>query len=172
MKNALVSLAIVLTGIPAAVAQTTPATTAASTARPTATSSAAPSTTHRSAAAEPALLQMEKDILAAVIKRDTAALGPFFNDDFVATLPDGTTQTKAEFLAGLKAGDLVIGSSEMDDTKVRVYGDAAVVTYASTDKGTYKGADIGGRYRWTDTFVRRGGKWQIVASHGTPIARP
>lgn len=171
MKNALVSLAIALTGIPAAVAQTTPTPAAAPKAGPAA-ASPAPATTHRSAAAEPALVQMEKDILAAVIKHDAAALDPYFTDDFVVTLPDGMTQTKAEFLAGLKAGDLVIESSEMTDTRVRVHGDAAVVTYASTDKGTFKGDDIGGRYRWTDMFVRRAGKWQVVASHGTPIAKP
>ena len=48
--------------------------------------------------------------------------------------------------------------------KVRAYGDTAVVTYVTTDKGKFKGQDISGRYRWTDVFVRRGGTWQIVAA--------
>ena len=38
-------------------------------------------------------------------------------------------------------------------------GHAAVATYTTTDKGKDKGQDIGGRYRWTDVFVRRAGKW-------------
>lgn len=29
--------------------------------------------------------------------------------------------------------------------------------------------DISGRYRWTDVFLHRGGKWQIVASQSAPI---
>ena len=53
-----------------------------------------------------------------------------------------------------------------------MHGDAAVVTYVTTDKGKYKGQDISGRFRWTDVFVRRGGAWQIVAAHGTPIQTP
>jgi hypothetical protein len=42
----------------------------------------------------------------------------------------------------------------------------------TTDKAKFKGQDISGRYRWTDIFVRRGGTWQIVAGHGTPIQPP
>jgi ketosteroid isomerase-like protein len=56
--------------------------------------------------------------------------------------------------------------------KVRVYGDMAVATYGSTDKGSYKGKDISGRFRWTDVFVKRNGRWEIVAGQGTRISQP
>ena len=56
--------------------------------------------------------------------------------------------------------------------KVPIHGDAAVVTYATSDKGKYKTQDISGRCRWTDVFVRRAGTWQIVAGQGTPIQQP
>ena len=49
-------------------------------------------------------------------------------------------------------------------------GNSAVVTYQTTDKGTYKGNDLSGQYRWTDVFVKQGGVWQIVATQGTRIA--
>ena len=75
----------------------------------------------------------------------------------------------AQFLADLKSGDLAIESSEIQDMKVHVHGTAAVVTYSTTDTGKFKGQDIGGRYRWTDTFVRHGEKWQVVAGQGTPL---
>jgi hypothetical protein len=52
--------------------------------------------------------------------------------------PDGTTQTKSQLLADMKSGDLVIESSERSDMEVRAYGDAAVVTYMTNDKGKYK----------------------------------
>jgi ketosteroid isomerase-like protein len=81
-------------------------------------------------------------------------------------------QTKAQLLADVKSGDLTLESSEISDMKVHVHGDAAVVTYATNDKGKYKTQDITGRYRWTDVFVRRSGTWQIVASQGTPISQP
>jgi len=55
---------------------------------------------------------------------------------------------------------------------VRVYGETAVVTYRSTDKGMYKDMDISGQYRWTDVFVKQGGQWRIVSTQGTPIVAP
>ena len=80
--------------------------------------------------------------------------------------------TKAQNIADMKQGALKIESSKIEDMKVRVYGDTAVVTYATTDKGTYKGRDISGQYRWTDVFVKQNGKWQLVSGQGTPIPKP
>jgi ketosteroid isomerase-like protein len=118
---------------------------------------------------EAVLMKIEQDAAAALSKKDLAAFGSVFSEDAVFTGPDGAVQTKAQLLGDLKSGVLVIESSQIADMKVRVFGEAAVVTYATTDKGKYKGADISGRYRWTDTFVRRGGRWQIVAAQGTAI---
>ena len=118
---------------------------------------------------EAALMKMERDAAAALTKRDVAGFGSIMAEDAVFTGPDGAFQTKAQLLADVKAGELVIESTNISDLKVRVFGDSAVATYITTDKGKYKGRDISGRYRWTDTFVRRGGKWQVVAGQGTPI---
>ena len=107
-----------------------------------------------------------------MLKKDAAAFGKYFADDAVLTTPDGAMQTKAQLVGDVKAGALVVESSTITDMKVQVHGDAAVVTYITTDKGKYKGQDISGRFRWTDVFVRRGGAWQIVAGHGTPIQTP
>ena len=108
-------------------------------------------------AVEQTLMKMEQDALAALLKRDTAAFARIFAEDAVVITPDGSPNTKAQLLAALKSGDLVIESSQISDMKVRAYGDAAVVTYITTDKGKFKGQDISGRYRWTDIFVRRAG---------------
>ena len=119
---------------------------------------------------EAVLMKIERDSAAALTKKDFAAFASVFSDDAVFTGPDGAVLTKAQLLADLKSGTLVVESSQISDMKARIFGEAAVVTYTTTDKGKYKGQDISGTYRWTDTFVRRGGKWQIVAGQGTPIA--
>jgi ketosteroid isomerase-like protein len=131
------------------------------------------------AAAKPAgggveqiLTKIENDTLVALLKKDAAAFGKFFADDAVLGTPDGAQLTKTQLLADVKSGALTLESSTISDMKVRVYGDAAVATYMTTDKGKYKGQDISGKYRWTDTFVRRGGTWLIVAGQGTPIQPP
>ena len=118
---------------------------------------------------EAVLMKIERDAAAALMKKDFAGFAGVFSEDAVFTGPDGAVQTKAQLLADLKSGSLAIESTVISDIKVRVFGEAAVVTYTTTDKGQYKGRDISGRYRWTDTFVRRGGKWQVVAGQGTPI---
>ena len=125
-----------------------------------------------SGAVEQALTKIEHEVLAGLLKRDVGAFGRHFADDAVLTTPDGSLQTKAQIVADVKSGDLVLESSTISDMKVQVYGDAAVVTYVTTDKGKYKKTDISGRFRWTDIFVRRAGEWKIVAGQGTPIAPP
>ena len=118
---------------------------------------------------EATLMKMERDAAAALMKRDVAGFAGIFADDATVTGPDGAVLTKAQLLADVKSGALTIQSTEISDLKVRVFGETAVASYATTDKGKYKDRDISGRYRWTDVFVRRGGKWQIVAGQGTPI---
>jgi ketosteroid isomerase-like protein len=161
MKIAPILVALVIAAAPAASAQT-----------PESKQKPAPATKAASSDVEQTLMKMEHDALAALLKKDTAAFGRIFADDAVLITPDGTPQTKSQLLADVKSGDLVIESSEMSDMKVRAYGDAAVVTYMTNDKGKYKGQDIAGRYRWTDVFVRSGGTWHIVASQGTQIPPP
>jgi ketosteroid isomerase-like protein len=120
---------------------------------------------------EQSLMQLEQQMADALMKGDTATIDRHMADTFTFTAPDGMVQNKAQVLADVKSGDLKMTSTKYDDMKVQTYGDAAVVTYRSTDQGTYKGQDISGQYRWTDVFVKKGGQWQVVAGHGTPLAR-
>jgi hypothetical protein len=64
-----------------------------------------------------------------------------------------------------------IESNVYENLKVQVYDDAAVATAISVVKGSYKGKDNSGKYPWTDTWVKRGGQWQCVASHASKIVQ-
>jgi ketosteroid isomerase-like protein len=119
---------------------------------------------------EQTLMHIEQEMLDAMLKGDASLNERYLADTFVFTAPDGEVSDKARAIADLKTGALKFQTSKLDNMKVRVYGDTAVVTYGSTDKGSYKGKDISGRYRWTDVFVNRNGHWQIVSGQGTPIA--
>ena len=120
--------------------------------------------------AEKAVTKIEQDLSAALMKNDAAALDPVVAAEAFFVAPDGDTQTKAEFLADVKSGDLKLQQNQLSEMKVQAAdADMAVVTYRSVDKGSYKGEDISGSYRWMDVFVKRDGKWLLVTSQGTPI---
>ena len=120
-----------------------------------------------------AVMKVEQDMSTALTKPDPAAAERMVASSFFVVNPDGTTQTKAEFMADLKSGDLKFESNKLDDMKVQAAdADMAVVTYRSDDKVSYKGKDISGQYRWTDVLAMRDGRWQFVASQGTKIEKP
>jgi ketosteroid isomerase-like protein len=121
--------------------------------------------------AQQELTKLERDWCTALVKKDATLLASILSDDYTAVGSRGTTSTKAGDLADLKSGDTVLTSCVDDNVNVRVYGDAAVVTGRGRRSGTYKGAPFKDReILYTDTFVRRNGRWLCVASHGTPVA--
>jgi hypothetical protein len=121
---------------------------------------------------EGTLKKIEQELNDSILKSDTTAFEKYLTSDYLGIGPDGVTQNKSELLSDIKSGTLKLESSTMSDMKVQVAGaDMAVVVYRSTDKGTYKGKDVTGEYRWLDVFVKRDGKWQIAIDQGTQIAK-
>ena len=121
--------------------------------------------------AEQTIKSIEQEMLTALLKGDISANERYLAHDVVFTGPDGEVLDKTRLNADLKSGALKMQSSTFSDMKVRVHGDTAVVTYGTTDKGTYKGKDISGQFRWTDVFERRNGNWQVVATHGSQVQK-
>ena len=117
-----------------------------------------------------ALIQIEHDWGNALVKGDVAAFSRCLADEWVITYSDGTLITKPMALTDLKDGALKIESLRLDDVKVRVYGDAAVVIGLITEKSKFNDRDTSGQRRFTDVFVRRDGRWQAVASHESPAS--
>lgn len=118
------------------------------------------------------LLGMEHDWGTAMMKGDWAALDRIMAPDWVLTAPDGTVQTRDQALADLRSGALKFESMVPSQVEVRLFGDTAIITGISDDRTTYKGQDVSGRYRFTDVFVNRDGKWQAVSTHVTPVLTP
>ena len=120
---------------------------------------------------EATIKKIEQELTDTIVKSDTSAFEKYLASDYLGIGPDGVTQNKSELLADIKSGTLKLESSTLSEMKVQVTDpDMAVVVYRSTDKGTYKGKDVTGEYRWLDVFVKRDGKWQIAIDQGTQIA--
>jgi hypothetical protein len=81
----------------------------------------------------------------------------------------GHVITKAQALQLCNAPRPAIDTMAIDDVSVRAYGDAAVVTGRTT--AVTAGANAQSiTLRFTDVFVRRDGRWQVVASQATRVA--
>jgi ketosteroid isomerase-like protein len=132
---------------------------------------AKPAAPAKSASVEQELIKLENDWYEAGVKRDVAAVSRILADDWTAVNPEGTVENKTQALAEMKSGEDVYMSAVANEMKVRVYGEAAVVLGRNTVKEQYKGKDISGQYRFTDTWVKKDGRWQCVATAAVKIAQ-
>lgn len=111
---------------------------------------------------EAELIQMDKDWTAAELRGDAKAAGMYVADDFWATQQNGMMQSRAQYIADIKATK---DTDVADDYSVRFFGkDVAVMTHRGTVTGEQPL-----QYRSTHVWVNRGGKWQIVAHHSSEI---
>ncbi len=58
---------------------------------------------------------------------------------------------------------------DVDKMKVLLYEKMTVVTGRVTTKNIVKGQEVIGRSRFTDVFVWRAKRWQLVAGHSSQI---
>lgn len=107
----------------------------------------------------------------AVVHGDVAALDRMTADDYTFITLRGELRTKPEILKGFRSGSFHYESRGISDLKVRLYGDTAIVTGRSVQKGAENGKDYSGDYRFTRVYVRQGGVWLTVALQ-TTLIRP
>ena len=69
----------------------------------------------------------------------------------------------------IEADDATFTEFNIDDLKVRLFGDTAIVVGQGSIKAHTKTQDLSGQYVWTDTFVKMRGEWKAVASQVTPV---
>jgi ketosteroid isomerase-like protein len=67
-----------------------------------------------------------------------------------------------------RTGVFAISELTEEDLQVRVHGDVAVTFVVLAIRGTIDGADVSGRYRYTRTWARAAGDWQVIAAHISP----
>ena len=118
-----------------------------------------------SSATAQALVSLENKWVIALTKSDVATLNSIFADTYVDTDEHNQRTDKRGVLSAVRSGDLKIQSIKLSNIKVYDYGDAAVVTGSSAQVGNFKRQPLARGIIFTDTFVRRNGQWQAVASH-------
>jgi ketosteroid isomerase-like protein len=118
---------------------------------------------------EQAVAALEHQWLQAQKTNNPELIAPLLADNFVDTSSEGRFTDGAGMLATEKSTKY--DSAEYYDVKIHVYGNAAVATGEFKSKGTDEsGKPFTADERFTDTWVKMpNGKWQCVASQGTPV---
>jgi beta-lactamase regulating signal transducer with metallopeptidase domain len=114
---------------------------------------------------EPILYALIQEAANANITRDTSVFERLVADDYIGAGPNGEVENKAQAIAELKRQDITITKFEIDDFRARVDGNSAVTNFLGTVFFTANGGDSTVQYRYTLSFVKRNGRWQIIAAH-------
>jgi ketosteroid isomerase-like protein len=117
------------------------------------------------------LLDLESKMAQAWVQRDAQTLEQILADDYTLAGSGDALISKGQYLAGIANPEFQTTSAIVNDLRIRVYGDAAVVTGRATYRGrSKKRGRYVRRFRFTDTFVRRGSTWKCVATHASGLA--
>ncbi len=112
-----------------------------------------------------AVLQTERDLANAYLKSDADGIAQGVMEDYTLTNSVGKITTRANDIAEAKKNDPKYEIFENNDMKVRVYGNAAVVTGKTHTKGISGGKPFDLQFQFTDTFIKDGGRWRLLAGH-------
>jgi ketosteroid isomerase-like protein len=116
------------------------------------------------------LTELQQQLARAWVAGDRAAIERIIAPEWTVTGPDGGISTRADVLRDVfETRTHRIGSLTVDDVRVRVFGDAAVVTGRTRGRGESGHTPYDVEIRFTDMFVRRDGRWQAVASHASVV---
>ena len=111
-----------------------------------------------------ALLRLEDEWASALVKRDSVTFNRLLAPGFVYTEND-QMMDRAAVLHSVVAGPDTVTAAHNEEMQVHRYGPvAAVVTGWLIVRGRNAGGEFEHRYRFTDTWVKRRGRWQIVAA--------
>ena len=106
----------------------------------------------------------------AELRGDTTFLESTLADDFIGIGPLGFMLTRQEWLARHTSGDLKYESFSLDEVKVRMYNDAAILTGRQVQNAAYRGNSIQGRFRTTLVFVQQ--QWRLASLQLSTIGQP
>ncbi len=113
------------------------------------------------------LIALENQWNQAAAAGDSATLQKVLADEFTNTDQSGKTDNKAQYIYWTKGGEPEWKSWKISETKLVSFGgDTATMAYTIVYTLKHGGPD---RLRDTDTFVKRDGRWQIVASQSTDL---
>jgi hypothetical protein len=121
-------------------------------------------------AAEPAITEQElvrrtQELYDAIVPGNQTPWKKYFADDCTFSDEKGRTLDKSKLVTDitpLPKG--YSGAIKIEKVISRIIGDTAILSYDANEVETIFGQNLRARYHVTDTWLRRNGQWQILAS--------
>ena len=117
---------------------------------------------------EKEIWKLEEELTHTEMRVDVEALDRIYAEDIMVTAPIGICVDKPAVMEEVRqaAGMATIKRYDKDDLRVRSYrDDTAVTSYRIQAEATFEGAEINRQFFITNVWLKREGRWQIVARH-------
>lgn len=111
--------------------------------------------------AERYIRECESQWAESVADGDSSVIEKILADDFVGVDIKGQNYDKTKMIRETADGPKYFVSNHLNDVKIRFYGDTAI---AQGSESWERRNGERGRFVWTDTWLRRNGRWQIAAA--------
>ena len=118
---------------------------------------------------ETRVMQVTQDACEAFLRADLPAVEALLAPEFTLVNSRATVQTRDEVLAEVRNRDPQYEVFRNHSMTAHVFGDAAIVQGITSVKGRSGEQVFDVNVRFTDTLIRKHGKWRLVVSHVTAI---
>ncbi|MGI9068877.1 MAG: nuclear transport factor 2 family protein [Pyrinomonadaceae bacterium] len=118
--------------------------------------------------------KLEEELTQTEMRLDVEALDLIYADDIMVTAPIGICVDKTAVMTEVRqaADKAKVERYDKENLKVRAYGDTAVTSYRMTTKARFEETEINREFCITNVWMKRRGRWQIVARHTADLEQP
>ncbi len=129
------------------------------------------------ASAQDEVLDLQRKFQAATVSGDTAAVASLMADDAIFIHGNAAKQSRTEFLAGIKNGQLAFSAYDLSDPKVMMFKGGAIVTgivdiTLKARPGGPSGPPRTLHMRGSSVWLHGAAGWKLILDQDTPIQGP
>jgi hypothetical protein len=111
------------------------------------------------------VLALEAKLSDCYKQRKLDVFASLLDDDVVITFENGNMYGKIGYLSYSSNTSIHIDVADMSDLKIRMHTDVAVLTGSYHERGDVNGQAYDYHDRFTDVWMKKSGKWLLIASH-------
>jgi ketosteroid isomerase-like protein len=113
---------------------------------------------------EQEIINLFEDGDRALMRADLREIERIYAEDYMQADESGVFSSRADLVRKLTSGKIRFLAMKSTGRRVRIFGDFAIVHGSEEDEIEREGQRASVRYVYMDVVMRRGSRWQIVAS--------